>query len=241
MFQILIPMAGLGQRFIEAGYKLPKPLIDVSGKQLIRRVVESIGINGQYIFCVLKEHEEKYEISKLLRSMKPDYKMVIVDKLTQGAVSTCLLAEKYIDPAKSLIIANSDQIVEYNRPLFMGSTLYYHGCILTFPANDPKWSYVLTDDEDKVKVVKEKSVISTKANVGIYGWRNAGDFLWSAKELIIRDIRTNNEFYIAETYNILIQDGCYIKSVNCAEMLGAGTPIDLETTIKIIEYRKKLI
>ncbi len=240
MFNILIPCAGRGQRFIDAGYKIPKPLIDVCGKPMIQRVVESLGINAHYIFCILKEHEKTYNVSKILRSMKPDYDMVLVDDITSGAVSTCLLAEKYIDKDKPLIIANSDQIVQYNKPLFIGSTLYYHGAVLTFPANDPKWSYVLTDDDNKILAVKEKQVISTKANVGVYGWRKAGDFIWSAKELIARDIRTNGEFYIAETYNVLLQDGCYIKAVQCDEFLGCGVPSDLETTIKILQYRKTI-
>jgi dTDP-glucose pyrophosphorylase len=233
MLNVLIPMAGRGQRFVDAGYKMPKPLIDVCGKPLIQRVVESLGIDGKYIFCVLKEHIDKFKIDEILRKIKKDCEIVVVDDITEGAVSTCLLAERFIWHGP-LIIANSDQIVSFDRPRFLGNTLYYDGCILTFPAFDKKWSFVLTDHYGRVNSVVEKEVVSTQANCGIYSWKNGADFVKSAKEMIKREIRTNNEFYIAPSYNLLIVNDKHIQSQPTEGMYPCGTPDDLKKTINIV-------
>jgi NDP-sugar pyrophosphorylase family protein len=242
MFNILIPMAGRGQRFVDVGYDLPKPLIDVRGKPLIQRVVESLGIDGNYIFCVLREHEEKYRISKLLNKIC-NCSIVYVDGITQGALSTCLLAEKYINNNDPLIIANSDQIVGFNRPLFIGNTLYYDGCILTFPAFDKKWSFVTTNKEGMITSVVEKEVISTQANCGIYSFRTGRDFITSSHRMIEHNIRTNGEFYIAPVYNMMIlpqyASGFRFKAQMVDKMFPAGTPQDLETTIKVMIYENR--
>lgn len=234
-------MSGRGSRFVSKGYELPKPLIDVKGKPMIQRVIESLGIDGHYIFCILKEHEQKYSISNLLKRMTNNNptSFVIVDKVTEGAVCTCLLAREYIDNDNPLLVCNSDQIIEFNRPLFLGSVIYYDGAILTFPANDPKWSYVLTDSNNIIKAVREKEVISSLANTGCYGWKHGHYFVDSSEELIKRNIRTNNEFYIAETYNILLEQKKIIKSIKCDEMLGCGTPSDLEQSIKILSFKNE--
>jgi NDP-sugar pyrophosphorylase family protein len=242
MFNILIPMAGRGQRFVDAGYDLPKPLIDVRGKPLIQRVVESLGIDGHYIFCVLVEHEEKFKISSILKNIRPNCSIIWVDEITQGAVSTCLLAEELINNNKPLIIANSDQIVEFNKPLFIGNTLYYDGCILTFPAFDKKWSFVTTDKDNKITSVVEKEVISTQANCGVYSWKRGSDFVKSAWRMIENDIRTNGEFYIAPVYNQMILPkysyGYDFRAQMVDKMMPCGTPEDLETTIKVMIYEK---
>ena len=93
-------MAGLSKRFSDQGYKLPKYMLDVVGKTLIERVVDPLKIlGGQFIFCVLKEHLENknFDICCLLNRIAPNCIIIPVDKVTAGAVSTCLLAKKYIN------------------------------------------------------------------------------------------------------------------------------------------------
>lgn len=239
MRNILIPMAGRGQRFVDAGYKLPKPLIDVAGKPLIQRVVESLDLPGQYIYIVQQEHldSKEYDLCCLLNRITPKCIIIPVKEVTQGAVCSCLLAYNYINNESPLIIANSDQILRFSRADFLMKTTYTDGCLLTFEANDPKWSYVKTSKEQVLEVA-EKKVVSNQANCGLYAWAEGKDFVWSANRLIADDIRTNNEFYIAETYNILINKGYYITAHKAIEMLPAGTPTDLENTIKIIKGRE---
>jgi len=226
---VLIPMAGLGSRFSEKGYELPKPLIDVAGKPMIERVVNSLNIDGNYIFIVQKSHVEAYGLEKILNKIKPGCKIVAIDGLTDGAARTTLAARQFIDNDLPLIIANSDQIVLWDSSIFvsMSSDNSSSGAIALFNADHPKWSYAKLD-EGRVSEVAEKVVISNNASVGIYGWKNGSDYVRYAQQMIDKDIRTNNEFYICPVYNEAIGDGHRILPFFVDEMHGVGTPEDLE-------------
>ncbi len=225
-------MAGAGIRFKEAGYDLPKPLINILGKTMIERVVESLGLEGNYIFIVQKEHEQ-HKISETLKSIAPDCKIIYVDKLTEGAACTALLAKDLINNDDELIIANSDQYIEYDRDFFLDLIKWYDGVILTFRANDPKWSYCKVHRGFVTEVV-EKQVVSNVATVGIYAFRKGSDFVWAAEQMIKKNIRTKGEFFLAPCFNELIQDGRQIITVDVDVMKGCGTPSDL------LEFQKFL-
>ncbi|MFZ9377026.1 MAG: HAD-IA family hydrolase, partial [Candidatus Fonsibacter ubiquis] len=111
---VLIPMAGAGSRFQQAGYTFPKPLIDVKGKPMIQTVIENLNVEANFIFVVQKEHREKYNLDTLLNLITPNCKIVEVDGITEGAACTTLLAKKFIDNDQSLLMANSDQFVEWD-------------------------------------------------------------------------------------------------------------------------------
>ena len=114
-------MAGEGSRFAKEGYTFPKPLIDVRGKPMIQKVVENLDFASQYIFLVRKKHIEKYEgmIDTLHRITNNSCKIVEVEGLTEGAACTALLAREHIDCDDDLLIANSDQFIEYQRENFI--------------------------------------------------------------------------------------------------------------------------
>ena len=111
---VLIPMAGAGSRFANAGYTFPKPLIEVNGKPMIQVVVENLNIDAHYIFLVQKEHYEKYNLKQLLNLISPECDIIQVDGLTEGAACTILLARDLINNDEPLLMANSDQFVEWN-------------------------------------------------------------------------------------------------------------------------------
>ena len=119
--KILIPMAGEGSRFAKEGYQFPKPLIDVNGKPMIQRVVENLDFNAEYIFLVRKQHLEKYEGLRgtLEQITNGNSKIVEVDGLTEGAACTALLAKELFNTDEDLLIANSDQIIEYEPQNFL--------------------------------------------------------------------------------------------------------------------------
>jgi HAD superfamily hydrolase (TIGR01509 family) len=231
---VLIPMAGAGTRFAEAGYELPKPLIDVEGKPMIQAVVDSLNVDdARYTFIVQKEHYEKHDLLTVLAGITHSPNIVIVDGMTEGAAATALLAEHIIDNDMPLVIANSDQIVEID----MSSMLYQavsneaDGCIVTFNDSDPKWSYAKIENNLVVEVA-EKQVISDNATVGIYYWRHGSDFVKYAKQMIDKDIRVNNEFYICPVYNEAIEANKVITSYPVLTMWGTGTPEDLEKYLR---------
>lgn len=228
---VLIPMAGLGSRFAEKGYSLPKPLIKIFGKPMIQLVVDSLDIDGNYIFLVQKDHRIKYHLDDVLDEIAPGCKIVEVDGITDGAARTTLLAKDLINDSTPLIIANSDQVVLWSSLDFQAFLGHSDGILAVFKANDPKWSYVKVENA-LVTEVAEKKVISNTANVGIYGWQKGSDYVKYAEQMIAKDIKTNNEFYVAPVYNEAIADGKRIIPFFVTEMHGIGTPEDMNDFIR---------
>jgi len=230
---ILIPMAGAGSRFQKAGYKLPKPLIDVLGEPMIKRVVDSLNIEGNYIFIVQKEHREKYNLDIILNLIVPKCKIIEVDGITEGAACTTLLAKQYINNDNPLIIANSDQYIEWDSVNFMYrmNEQNIDGGILIFTADNPKWSFVKTNNLGYVTEVAEKNPISNQATVGIYYWSKGSNYVSCAESMISKNIRVNNEFYVCPVYNESILNGDKIKTYIVKNMCGLGTPEDLDNFI----------
>lgn len=231
---VLIPMAGGGSRFKQAGYALPKPLIDVKGKPMIERVIENLAIDANYVFLVQRDHERHTNITAHLKRIKPDCSVLLVDGLTEGAACTTLLAKSAIPPTHRLLIANSDQLIEWDATAFFYAMQESHtaaGAILTFQATDRKWSFAKVE-KGLVTQVAEKNPISTHATVGIYYFRYAGEYFLKAEQMITKEIRTNNEFYICPVFNEFIQAGLPILPFPITKMYGLGTPEDLERYVR---------
>ncbi len=230
MLNIVIPMAGRGSRFAKAGYELPKPLIDVNGRPMIEVVTRNIApkCEHRFIYICQQEHLEKYALAEKLEKISPNCAIVTVDHITEGAACTVLLAEKYIDNDEPMMIANSDQFVDTDINEYLSAMGGSDGLIMTMPADDPKWSFIKYDD-GYVTMVREKEVISNEATVGIYNYAKGSDFVKYAKQMIRKNIRVNNEFYVAPVYNEMIDDGKKIVFKDVGEkMHGLGTPEDLE-------------
>ena len=226
---ILIPMAGAGSRFEKAGYTFPKPLIDVKGRPMIQVVTDNLNIKANYIYVVQKEHREKYNLDTLLDLITPGCKIVETDGLTQGAACTALLVKEHINNDAPLFFANSDQFVEWdsNEFLYKMNETEADGGIVTFKATHPKWSFAKVDEEGLVTEVAEKNPISDTATVGYYYWKHGKDFIKYAEQMIEKDIRVNNEFYVCPVFNEAILDGKQIRTFDIPKMWGLGTPEDL--------------
>lgn len=227
--KVLIPMAGAGSRFSVAGYTFPKPLIEVKGKPMIQVVIENLNIDAEHVFIVQKEHYEKYHLKTLLNMISPGCKIVQTEGITEGAACTTLLAKEFIDNEYPLLIANSDQYIEWDSNEFMYSmgADTIDGGILSFRSTHPKWSFAELDENGYVKRVAEKEPISDIATVGIYYWTKGADYVKFAEEMIQKNVRVNDEFYVAPVYNEAIQDGKKIKTFDVKTMWGIGTPEDL--------------
>jgi HAD superfamily hydrolase (TIGR01509 family) len=226
---VLIPMAGAGSRFEQAGYTFPKPLIEVKGKPMIQVVVDNLNIKANYIYVVQKKHREKYNLDTLLNLITPNCKIVETECVTEGAACTALLAKEYIDGDNPLFFANSDQFVEWDSNEFMYkmNETDVDGGIVSFRATHPKWSFAKVDDDGFVTEVAEKNPISDIATVGYYYWKHGSDFVKYAEQMIDRNIRVNNEFYVCPVFNQAIEDGKKIRTFDVPKMWGLGTPEDL--------------
>lgn len=226
---VIIPMAGAGSRFQQAGYTFPKPLIEIDGKPMIQLVVENLNIDANYIFIVQEKHYEKYNLKYLLNLIAPKCKIIKVSSVTEGACCTTLLAKQYINNNDPLLICNSDQYIEWNSNEVMYSfkNSKIDGGILSFESTHPKWSYAKLNENGFVSEVAEKKPISKNATVGLYYWKHGKDYVKYAEQMIQKNIRVNNEFYVCPVYNEAIQDNKLIKIKNIEKMYGLGTPEDL--------------
>ena len=226
---VLIPMAGAGSRFQQAGYTFPKPLIDVRGKPMIQVVVENLNIEARFVCVVQKEHREKYNLDALLNLITPGCKIVEVDGITEGAACTTLLAKEYIDNDEPLLMANSDQFVIWDSNEFMYKMVEQKcdGGILSFRSIHPKWSFAKIDSQGYVTEVAEKNPISDIATVGIYYWKRGSDYVKYAEQMIAANVRVNNEFYVCPVFNEAIAGGLRVKTFDIESMWGLGTPEDL--------------
>jgi len=227
---VLVPMAGAGSRFAQQGYTFPKPLIEVNGKPMIQVVVENLNIEAHYIFIVQQEHYEKYNLKYLLNLIAPGCDIVQVNGVTEGAACSTLLAKNYINNDSPLIMANSDQYIEWNSNecMYAFTADEIDGGILTFEATHPKWSYAKLGADGFVNEVAEKKVISNEATVGIYYWKHGSDYVKYAEEMINKNIRVNNEFYVCPVFNQAIEDNKKIRIYEIKNMWGLGTPEDLK-------------
>jgi HAD superfamily hydrolase (TIGR01509 family) len=235
---VLIPMAGAGSRFEQAGYTFPKPLIEVKNKPMIQVVIENLNIEANYIYVVQKSHREKYNLDTLLNLLTPGCKIVETNGLTEGAACTALLAKEYINSDNPLFFANSDQFVEWDSNEFMYKMQETDadGGIVTFKAIHPKWSFAKVDEKGLVTEVAEKNPISDNATVGYYYWKHGSDFIKYAEQMIDKNIRVNNEFYVCPVFNQAIEDYKQIRTFNVEKMWGLGTPEDLKYYLE--NYKK---
>ena len=235
---IVIPMAGAGSRFESAGYTFPKPLIEVEGQPMIHKVVNNLNIQGRYIFLVQKTHYEKYNLENLLNMISPGCEIIQLEGLTEGAACTVLTSRELIDNDEPLIIANSDQYIDWNafETISEFSNEGIDGGILTFNSVHPKHSFAKVDGQGYVTEVAEKKPISTNATVGVYFWKKGSDFVYYADQMIQKNIRTNNEFYVCPVYNEAIQDGKKIITNMVDKMWGMGTPEELDNFLQ--NYKK---
>jgi dTDP-glucose pyrophosphorylase len=236
MINIVIPMAGAGSRFSQAGYHKPKPFIDVNGKPMIVHVLENLAYpQARYILIARKEHMDAE--AALVQQIERDFNAIFIpiDKLTEGTACTVLYARRHINNEQPILIANSDQIVDMRIADFIDDCQQrgLDGSILTFvdEKRDPKWSFAKLDDRQLVTEVQEKKAISEYATVGIYLYRQGRDFVDAAIDMFIERDRVNNEYYTCPTYNYAIKAGRKIGIYNIAveQMHGIGTPEDLNT------------
>lgn len=236
MLNIVIPMAGRGSRFSNAGYEDPKPLIKIHGVEMIRVVVNNImpAQPHRFIFICQAEHVRNYDLLPKLTSWAPGSVVLEIDGVTEGAACTVLKARDYINNEDQLMIANSDQFVDIPIDSYLNdmNDRGLSGLIMTMAADDPKWSYAAVDGDGFVTRVVEKQVISRNATVGIYNFARGSDFVDAAESMIGNDFRVNGEFYVAPAYNQMIKDGAKIGIYEIGSerngMYGLGIPDDLE-------------
>ena len=240
MLTILIPMAGEGIRFKQAGFVKPKPFIDINGKPMIMRVMENLA-QPDSKFVLVGQTEHFAQEQKLVQELAKKFNIELVElnSLTEGAACTVLQARKAISVEDPLLIANSDQLIDGDISNFLSDAQerQLDGSILTFEdaTRNPKWSFAKINSDGLVSEVREKVAISSCATVGLYWFKKGQYFINAAIDMISRNERVNNEFYNCPVYNYMIADRMRVGSFNIKQeaMHGLGTPEDLK---KFLDY-----
>jgi dTDP-glucose pyrophosphorylase len=225
---IVLPIAGNGQRFVDEGFKTIKPLIEVEGEYLVEKSLGSVNYkDANLIFIVRNEHVRDFDLSTKLRSRFGNMIEIIeVEKITEGALCTCLMAEKYIDNEAPLVIFTPDC---YFEPRFYVDHVdpKYDGVVTVFQSQSPAHSYVQLDENNYVTKAAEKEVISNHAVGGLYYFKHGSTFVKYAKKQIELNMKTKGEYYICPVYNLLIEDELKIGIDKNSRHVILGTPQDL--------------
>ena len=217
-------MVGRGTRTKDE-YFVPKPLIEINGTTIAEHSISSLGIDGHYIFIIRDFSEYKdgslftEQLERLLKKIKPNCDIIKIDYVTEGPASSALLAKSLINNNQRLIITNCDQRTSWKSEKFLSfiSSSEMDGCVVTYHRPDiivgekSPYSFIKIGDDGNAVSFKEKHAISELALNGIHYWRSGDMFVTSAEQMILDNVRTNNEFYVSETYNYCVKLGLKIK------------------------------
>lgn len=225
---VVVPMAGRGSRYAIEGYETPKPLIEIIGKPMIIWALESLkGIEYEKIvFIVLNEHEEKYQIRKLLQTYKiAEFEVVLIDEVTEGQLCTVLKAKEYFKPNDDLLIIASDSLIKSNiGNEIKNKSTDTKGIISVVDLPGERWSFAKTNKQGNVIEVAEKVRISNHASTGIYYFSNAIEFMQTSENIIMNQEKTKGEYYVIPVYQKMIFQKEIVKISIADEMWDMGTP-----------------
>ena len=236
MMNIIMPMAGKGLRLLNAGYNLPKPLVEVNGKTIAEWAINTIGLKGNFIFCCKEEHVEKFDLDEKLLKILPDCKIVIIDKDTEGTADTILHASEYIDNDNELFISDSDHCMIWNHSGFEREIRKrkLDACVMVYPDDQTSnaYSYVKLNEEGFVTEAAEKIPISNIAAAGMHYYKKGSDFVKYANRMIEKNIRFNNEFYVTPVYNEFIIDDKKIIKFPIEKKWPMGSPEEIKNFLE---------
>lgn len=224
---MIVPLAGRGQRYLEEGYGLPKPLIDVAGKPMLHWALKSIQEveYSKIIFVALKEHDENYGIFATIKNLIKEAVVILIDEITEGQLCTVLCAKKHLNNPEDVLIIPSDTLVisDLHNDI-RGKSNDCSGLISVTNLPGNQWSFAKLNDSGEVTEVAEKNRISNWASTGIYYFSNGKEMMSYAEEMINNQEKTLNEYYVIPLYQKMINDGLKIYTSKAVEMWDLGTP-----------------
>lgn len=232
-----MPMAGAGSRFAAAGFTTPKPLIDVDGMPMFLKAASSldnISAEKKFIFIIRQEHVDTQNLDQLIKEALPEVEIVVLPEITRGAAETAMQSQLLLNPGDPVIVMDCDlwfksasydemvsSVIEGNNDITGG--------VLTFAADNPRYSYARIGENNIVTETAEKRVISEHAITGAYFFAAASEFVQAAEQLLSQPVSDElPEYYLSLLYNILIDEGKKIQAAYVDEFASFGTPEELE-------------
>lgn len=234
---IVIPMAGLGSRFQQAGYTVPKPLIEVRGRPMYAWAADSLPLEfaTRLIFILLSSQPEFSRLRDDILRRYARHNPIVLDvpALTAGQAVTVLRAREFIANAEPLLIHNADTAFTIDAAWAQQAwRLDCDGALLVFPSDEKRWSYSREGAGGWVTEVREKEVISPWASTGTYWFRRGADFVRLAEDRVRTGRREAAEYYVGPLYNDLIAAGARVRNFPIERLFCFGTPEDYERTLR---------
>ena len=228
---IVFPMAGLGTRLSKSGHKSPKPLVKILDKTLTEWSINSIGFDGNFIFCCKKEHLEEFDLENILKNIVPNCKIVSIDYQTQGTAQTILEAKSLINSDEELFLSDSDHFIKWDSQRFLKEIRPkdIDACVMVFPEKQisTSLSYVILDQNGFVTKAAEKIPISEIAACGMHYYKKGSMFVTCAEQMIKKNIRFNDEFYITPIYNEFVQKQKHVITFPINKKWALGSPEEI--------------
>ena len=235
----IIPMGGEGKRFKNSKFNKPKFMIETKNKTLLEWAIQSLPLDFAHkiFFIIRKNDEQNFRVKKFIKKIMKEkfsnikFEILLLSKNTRGQAETVLNCKKYINNDRGLLIFNNDTYFKSTRlksRLLSMKNQKIDGILGIFNSNNPEYSFVKIDNENKVIKTKEKKVISNFASTGMYIFSKGSDFIKSVEYAIEEEILSKNEFYISELYNILIKEGKKFTVDIADEFVTLGTPEDIK-------------
>lgn len=235
--QLIIPMAGIGKRFIDAGYNIPKTLIELDGYPIIKHILDMFPGVEDISFICNETHIKNTDIEKQLLKLRPKAKIFSIPNHKLGPVFTVSQIFSHIDSEKPVIVTYCDCASYWNFNKFLKEIEKFDGSVLSHIGFHPIMlgtdNYASCFHNNNIlSQIKEKEPVSDRLNTymsaGTYYFKSGRIVKKYFQKLIDLNIHINNEYYVSLVYNLMIQDGLKINIFEVENMLNWGTPYDLE-------------
>ena len=227
---VLMPMGGLGKRFADAGYDTPKPLIDVDGKPMFLRALESFPSSWQieHAFVIRADQDERFNLKHLIESACPGARVNVLHHNTRGAVETCLAAKNEVNQNLPIIIADCDIRFKSAQYAAMAESGDYDGLLVGFHSHDPRYSFAELDSHGLVVRTAEKVAISEHALLGGYYFASAASFFNLADRFTSERLPKGlKEYYLSHLFNMMLAEGSRVGFAETDSYDIWGTPEEL--------------
>lgn len=239
--QIIIPMSGIGKRFIDAGYDVPKPLIMVEGKTIIEHIVNLFPSETNFLFICNDKHLKETNMREILECIVPFCKIFEVSvENRKGPVDAVLQAIDLINDDDEVIVSYCDYGTKWNYNNFLNDAHKHHadGAIACYTGFHPhmlgsdNYAFVQENNMNMLKIQEKQPFTANKMNEyasnGTYYFKNGGIVKKYFQKLVDKNISTNGEFYVSMVYNLMAEDGLLTRIFEIEKMLQWGTPKDLD-------------
>ncbi len=249
--QIIIPMAGRGDRFVRAGHKQIKPLIEVDGKPMIEHVIKLFPSEHDFLFICANDHLASTPLREVLQRLAPRSTIVGIEPHKLGPVHSALEAKEHIRDNEQVLLSYCDFSLLWNFHQFAGyvRATGCDGCIPSYRGFHPHslgpnlYGYLKTRG-DWVQEVKEKACFTGDkmqeyASAGIYYFKNGAMLKKYFQATVDKDLRANGEFFASLPYNLMLEDRLNVRLYEVEHFLQWGTPEDLREYQSWSEYFAK--